>query len=68
MRVAEDHAKAMAKANKVTHDLGNKGLKQRMQTASFRAAVMAENVGAGYQTLAEAFSGWRDCRPTTKTC
>jgi uncharacterized protein YkwD len=66
MRVAEDHAKAMAKANKVTHDLGGKGLKQRMQTASFRAAVMAENVGAGYQTLAEAFSGWRDSPPHNK--
>jgi uncharacterized protein YkwD len=60
MRVAEDHAKAMAKADKVTHDLGGKGLKQRMQSASFQAAVAAENVGAGYQTLAEAFSGWRD--------
>ncbi len=60
MRVAEDHARAMAKADKVSHDLGGKGLKQRMQTASFRATVMAENVGAGYQTLAEAFSGWRD--------
>jgi len=60
MRVAEDHAKAMAKADKVSHDLGGRGLKQRLQTASFRAVVMAENVGAGYQTLAEAFSGWRD--------
>src|SRR5262249_40107257 len=60
MRVAEDHARAMAKADKVSHDLGGKGLKQRMQAASFQAAVAAENVGAGYQTLAEAFSGWRD--------
>lgn len=60
MRVAEDHANAMAKADKVSHDLGGKGLKQRLQNASYRAIVMAENVGAGYQTLAEAFSGWRD--------
>jgi uncharacterized protein YkwD len=60
MRVAEDHARAMAKADKVSHDLGGKGLKQRMQAASFQAVVAAENVGAGYQTLAEAFSGWRD--------
>jgi uncharacterized protein YkwD len=60
MRVAEDHAAAMAKADKVTHDLGGKDLKKRMQIASYRPLVAAENVGAGYQTLAEAFSGWRD--------
>jgi uncharacterized protein YkwD len=60
MRVAEDHARAMAKADKVSHDIGGKGLKQRMQAASYQAVIMAENVGAGYQTLAEAFSGWRD--------
>ena len=60
MRVAEDHARAMAKADKVSHDIGGKGLKQRMASVSYRAVVMAENVGAGYQTLAEAFSGWRD--------
>jgi uncharacterized protein YkwD len=59
-RVAQDHARAMAKADKVTHDLGGKGLKQRMQSASYLARSAAENVGAGYQTLAEAFSGWRD--------
>ncbi len=68
MRVAEEHARAMAKADKVSHDLGGKGLKQRMQAASFQAAVAAENVGAGYQTLAEAFSGWRDSPPHNKTC
>jgi uncharacterized protein YkwD len=50
----------MAKADKVSHDIGGKGLKQRMASVSYRAVIMAENVGAGYQTLAEAFSGWRD--------
>jgi uncharacterized protein YkwD len=59
-RMAEDHARAMAKADKVTHDPGGRGLKQRLQAVSFNAKVAAENVGAGYQTLAEAFSGWRD--------
>lgn len=59
-RVAQDHARAMAKTDKVTHDLGGKGLRRRMQSASFFAKSAAENVGAGYQTLAEAFSGWRD--------
>lgn len=59
-RVAQDHARAMAKADKVSHDLGGKGLKQRLQLVSYLPKLAAENVGAGYQTLAEAFSGWRD--------
>ena len=59
-RMAEDHARAMAKIDKVTHDPGGRGLKQRLQAVSFNAKAAAENVGAGYQTLAEAFSGWRD--------
>ena len=60
MRMAEEHARAMAKLDKVTHDPGGRGLKQRLQLVSFNAKIAAENVGAGYQTLAEAFSGWRD--------
>jgi uncharacterized protein YkwD len=60
MRVAEDHARAMARVDKVTHDPGGRGLKQRLQSASFIATRAAENIGAGYHTLAEAFSGWRD--------
>jgi uncharacterized protein YkwD len=59
-RMAEDHARAMARVDKVTHDTGGRDLKQRLQAVSFNAKVAAENVGAGYQTLAEAFSGWRD--------
>ncbi len=66
MRVAEEHARAMAKADKVSHDIGGKGLKQRLQSVSYREAIAAENVGAGYQTLAEAFSGWRDSPPHNK--
>jgi uncharacterized protein YkwD len=59
-RMAEDHARAMARVDKVTHDTGGRDLKQRLQAVSFNAKVAGENVGAGYQTLAEAFSGWRD--------
>jgi uncharacterized protein YkwD len=60
MRIADEHARAMAKVDKVTHDPGGRGLKQRMLSASFIASRAAENIGAGYHTLAEAFSGWRD--------
>jgi uncharacterized protein YkwD len=31
-----------------------------MKASGFDAAVAVENIGAGYHTLAEAFSGWRD--------
>ena len=30
---------------------------------AFDAAVAVENISAGYHTLAEAFSGWRDSPP-----
>ncbi len=60
VRIAEDHVRAMAKVDKLTHDPGGRGLVQRMKSASFIASRAAENIGAGYHTLAEAFSGWRD--------
>jgi len=31
--------------------------------AIYRSKTAAENIGAGYHTLAEAFSGWRDSPP-----
>ena len=36
---------------------------QRIRGAGFDAKVAVENIGAGYHTLAEAFSGWRDSPP-----
>ena len=32
----------------------------RLKAAGYDAKTAAENIGAGYHTLAEAFSGWRD--------
>jgi uncharacterized protein YkwD len=66
VRVAEDHVRAMAKVDKLTHDPGGRGLVQRMKSANFIASRAAENIGAGYHTLAEAFSGWRDSPPHNK--
>ena len=59
-RVAKDHARAMAAANRVSHDLGAGGVDVRTRRAGYDYAVVVENVAAGYHTLAEAFSGWRD--------
>lgn len=60
MAVAERQAKTMAAADKLSHDIGGRGLTTRLKAAGFDGLRAAENVGAGYHTLAEAFSGWRD--------
>jgi uncharacterized protein YkwD len=60
LAVARDQATRMAAANQLTHDPGGRGFTQRLSAANYRAAQAAENIGAGYHTLAEAFSGWRD--------
>ncbi|HLJ00433.1 MAG TPA: CAP domain-containing protein, partial [Bradyrhizobium sp.] len=38
-------------------------LPKRLQAASYQSTLAVENVSAGYHTLAEAFSGWRDSPP-----
>ena len=60
MNVAERQAKAMASADKLSHNIGGRGLTTRLKAGGFSGLKAAENVGAGYHTLAEAFSGWRD--------
>ena len=60
---AQEQADAMASADKVSHALTrDKTLKKRMDRAGYDAANAAENISAGYWTLAEAFSGWRDSK------
>ena len=64
--VLEDAAlaqsRAMAAANKLDH--GVRGpLDARLKAAGSPAGTAVENVSAGYHTLAEAFSGWRDSAP-----
>lgn len=58
--VAEKQAGDMARRG----DLEARGaLPARLTDAGVRASTAVENVSAGYRTLAEAFSGWRDSRP-----
>ena len=38
-------------------------LAKRLNGAGYPATLAVENVSAGYHTLAEAFSGWRDSPP-----
>jgi uncharacterized protein YkwD len=62
MQMAQAQAQAMAARDKVGND--SKGeFARRMKTAGFDAKASVENISAGYHTLAEAFSGWRDSPP-----
>ena len=52
----------MAARNKMDHNV--KGpLDKRLGASGYPATVAVENVSAGYHTLAEAFSGWRNSPP-----
>jgi uncharacterized protein YkwD len=62
MRMAETQARAMAGRNKLDHNAGG-AFTERIRRSGFDAKVAVENIGAGYHTLAEAFSGWRDSPP-----
>ena len=61
-RIAEQQALAMARRDKLDHNAGGP-FAQRMKSAGYAYKAGAENIGAGYHTLAEAFSGWRDSPP-----
>jgi len=58
-RLAEAQARAMAARNQLDHNAGG-AFADRIRRSGFDARAAVENIGAGYHTLAEAFSGWRD--------
>ena len=60
MKLAEEHSRAMVSRDKLDHNVG-KAFQQRIH--GYNAKVAVENISAGYHTLAEAFSGWRDSPP-----
>jgi uncharacterized protein YkwD len=59
MRLAQEQAQVMAQRNKMDHDVA-RPFKARIVSSGFDAKVAAENISAGYHTIAEAFSGWRE--------
>lgn len=61
-RLAFDHSRAMAARDRLDHNVGRE-FKRRIAESGFNAGVAVENISAGYHTLAEAFSGWRDSPP-----
>ena len=56
-----EQAHAMAQRDKLDHDVVREFKDRLRQSGS--SERRGENVGAGYHTLAEAFSGWRDSPP-----
>ncbi len=61
-RMAQAQAELMAKRDKLEHNI-KKPFVARLKASGYDAKSAAENIGAGYHTLAEAFSGWRDSAP-----
>ena len=62
MQMAQTQAQGMAARDKVDRDTKGEFAK-RVKAAGFDSKVSVENISAGYHTLAEAFSGWRDSPP-----
>ena len=62
VKLAEAQSQAMASQNKLDHDV-KAPLARRLNAFGYPANLAVENVSAGYHTLAEAFSGWRDSPP-----
>jgi uncharacterized protein YkwD len=62
MKMAQEQARIMAERNLLDHSV-KRDFRERIKASGFDAKVAAENIGAGYYTLAEAFSGWRDSPP-----
>jgi uncharacterized protein YkwD len=62
MKLAEAQSRAMAQSDKLDHNV-NGSFQDRLRKSGYAAKRGAENIGAGYHTLAEAFSGWRDSPP-----
>ncbi|MCI4677538.1 CAP domain-containing protein [Rhodoblastus acidophilus] len=59
---AKAQSDAMAARDKLSHELSGT-LTQRLDRAGYEKNKAVENVSAGYDTMAEAFSGWRQSPP-----
>ncbi len=60
MAEADRHARDMATHDEVGHNVSSRGgFAARTRGAGIQRTHAAENVGAGYHTIAQAFSGWR---------
>ena len=63
MRLANEQAQRHGGARQARPRRRRVRFQERIRKSRFDASVAVENIGAGYHTLAEAFSGWRDSPP-----
>lgn len=63
MRLAEAQARGMAARDKLDHNATGRPFRERISHSGYDAKIAVENISAGYHTIAEAFSGWRDSPP-----
>lgn len=59
---AQKQAEAMAAADSMSHDVRG-SLQRRLDGSGLAHSMAVENISAGYHTLADAISGWRNSRP-----
>ncbi len=59
---AQEQADAMAAANSMSHEVRG-SLQARLDGAGLQHSTAVENISAGYHTLADAISGWRNSPP-----
>ena len=60
-RIAAAYAREIAAADRMSHSLTEEAkLGNRLRAEGYAFVAAGENIAAGYRTLAEAFSGWRD--------
>jgi len=60
-QMAEQHAKSMAAANRMSHKVGG-SFTSRLARSGYDAGTAAENLGAGYFTAEDVVAGWRRSR------
>ena len=63
MQAALAHARDMAGHDKVGHDVSQGSMAKRLADRGIAYTAAAENVSAGYRTIADAVSGWRGSPP-----
>jgi Cysteine-rich secretory protein family len=62
MRLAQRQAQAMAREDALDHNAAG-SFADRMSASGYPYQAAGENIGVGYGSLAEAFSGWRNSPP-----
>ncbi|MDQ0314053.1 CAP domain-containing protein [Amorphus orientalis] len=61
--IAQDQADLLAERDSIQLSLaGERAIDARLKAAGYSAASSVESVSAGYRTVAEAFSGWRELK------